>query len=443
MSYNAIICKINKIHKHPNADRLQLANIIGYQVIVSLEAKEEDLGIIFPDDGQLSQEYCQANDLIAYKDNDGNRKGGYFDQNRRVRAQKFRGEKSDAYFAPLESLSFTGYDINKLQVGDKFNTLNGFPICNKYINEKTRQGANSKKIKKNKKEKEFTKRFNQHIKNLFPEHFETDQFRHYADKIKSGSLITITNKQHGTSGRISYIPIIKKRNFFSNIFNYIFNGNSPKLEYDYVHGTRRVILTKENDDIFYKTDFRNDVLERFKGKLNKNEIVYFEIVGYCGDNKPIMPIVDTSKLKDKQFTKRFGKTMVYKYGCHNGFCDVYIYRMCVINQDGIIEELSWNRVKQRCEEMGMKYVFEIDHFLLDHTVDLKELVECYTDYMDIADPIDNSHVREGICIRVDDPNGRTKIYKSKTFIFKVLEGIVKDSGVEDMEEVESLLVEEN
>jgi len=124
MSYDCIVAKINRIYKHPNADKLQLANILGYQVVVSLESKEGDIGILFPDDGQLSLEYCKANDLIAYKDENGNRKGGYFDDNRRVRAQKFRGERSEAYFAPVDSLLFTGYDLSKLKIGDKFNELN-------------------------------------------------------------------------------------------------------------------------------------------------------------------------------------------------------------------------------------------------------------------------------------------------------------------------------
>jgi len=439
MTYNAIICEVNEVKPHPNADRIKLANIIGYQVIVGLNIKEHDIGILFPDDGQLSPEYCQANDLIAYEDENGNKSGGYFDNNRRVRAQKFRGEKSEAYFAPLSSVSFTGYDISKLKVGDRFSELNNISICNKYINEKTRHVAQSNK-KKTVKEKLFTKQFNAYLKNIFPEHFETSQFKQCSDKILPGSLITLTSKNHGTSGRVSYLPVIQKKKWYERVFDFITKNKDYKTAYDYVHGSRRVILTKDGcDDFYHNTDFRHYVLERFKGKLNKNEIAYFEICGFCASDRPIMSVVDTSKLKDKEFTKRFGKTMVYKYGCINGTCDIYVYRMAVINPDGVIEEMPWNRVKQRCSEMGIKHVVEIDQFILDDKTDLRSIVKYHVEEVDIADPIDDSHIKEGICIRVDDKNGRTKIYKEKTFIFKVLEGIAKDSDVEDMEEVESLL----
>lgn len=438
MSYNGIVTKIESVRSHTNADRLQIASILGYQVIVSLDAKQGDIGILFPDDGQLSMEYATANNLIAGVDENGNKTGGYFDHNRRVRAQKLRGEKSEAYFAPLESLSFTGYDISKLNVGDRFNTLNDIPICNKYITKAT-QEAGAKKNKKGKEEKQFTKKFNQHLKTLFPEHKETDQFKHYADKIPYGSNITITSKFHGTSGRVSYIPVITKLNWLQSIANKLFFGNKDHYHYDYVHGSRRVILTKDSDGGYYKgTDFRNKCLERFKNKLNKNEIVFFEIVGYTDTGASIMPTVNTEKMKDKEFTKRFGKNMTYKYGCIEGVCEIYVYRMAIVNPDGHLEEMPWSRVKQRCNEMGIKHVVEIDNFVYTDSVDLKEVVEHLTDGVDLAEGVDESHIREGVCIRVDSNDGKSNIYKNKCFVFKVLEGICKDTGVVDMEEVESI-----
>ena len=64
--YKAVVCKINEIRKHPNADRLQIATVAGgYEVIVDLDTKLEDLGVYFDTDGQLSDEFCKANDLYA------------------------------------------------------------------------------------------------------------------------------------------------------------------------------------------------------------------------------------------------------------------------------------------------------------------------------------------------------------------------------------------
>ena len=69
---------------------------------------------------------------------------------------------------------------------------------------------------------------------------------------------------------------------------------------------------------------------------------------------------------------------------------------------------------------------------------MSTFIEYLTEHKDVKDPIDNSHIREGICIRVDSPNGKTKIYKNKLFLFCLLEGIVKDTGIADMEEGEDL-----
>ena len=51
--------------------------------------------------------------------------------------------------------------------------------------------------------------------------------------------------------------------------------------------------------------------------------------------------------------------------------------------------------------------------------------------------IDPQHIREGIVVRIDS-GLINKSYKHKSFEFKVLEGIVKDAGIVDQEEVESL-----
>lgn len=799
--YNAIIAKIEKVYLHPNADKIQLAIILNSQVVVGLDAKEGDIVVYFESDGQLSEEYAKANDLIAYTNEAGEKKGGYFDKNRRIRCQKFRGEKSEAYCSSIESLTFTGYDITKLKVGDRFDTLNGIKICNKYITENTKKAQSIKTNKK--KESQFHKHFKQHVRNLFPEHIETNQWRHYSDSVEKGSLITITHKLHGTclinqtkiimedgstkninkvkigdcvlgyregkvvkskvltvfdngtnktswlnfkfsrigcghgntfgaiictpehpiysfskeayieaqnitqgeevgllladknlyttyrqliigkllgdghllqndtsakiefshkkdhidyihwmlcnlgdlanpklsyrtsgygtemvraatrynkfikyefgdwinknsiperiikeidplalavwymddgslahndsqedraciaicsisedklyiiekifekfgitpvfyyalkywrlrlnkdeaskffelicsyvpevmqyklpkeyrgrykeisclksqtdyiikkvkfiekkyicpkkikskkwdietethnffangllvhnSGRISYIPVPIKLNFFQKVLNKLFFGGREHHNYKHIQGTRRVIKYNygdgEGDGGYYGADaFRDKISDSIKTAMNKNEIIYFEIVGYTDTGSPIMGSVDTTKLKDKEFTKRFGQTMTYKYGCLQGECEAYVYRIAVVNPDGITEELPWDKVKRRCREMGINHVPEIATFIFNGDKEnLKAYIDKLTDAEDIADSIDASHIREGICIRIDKPNGKMEVLKSKTFHFRVLEGIIKDSGVADAEEAEDIKTEE-
>ena len=110
MSYLAVISKLNDIRKHPNADRLNIAICSnGYQVLIGLEHKEGELGVLFTDDGQLSLEFCVANNLIKNVDPEtGKNLGGLFDNRRRIQCQKIRGEKSEAFWIPLDSLIKVG-----------------------------------------------------------------------------------------------------------------------------------------------------------------------------------------------------------------------------------------------------------------------------------------------------------------------------------------------
>jgi hypothetical protein len=49
--------------------------------------------------------------------------------------------------------------------------------------------------------------------------------------------------------------------------------------------------------------------------------------------------------------------------------------------------------------------------------------------------LDARHIKEGVCVRIEGGiNNQT--FKFKSFEFKVLEGIIKDSGVIDAEEAQ-------
>ena len=75
--YNAVVCALTNLRPHPNADRLLIAMAAGYQVIVGLEAKEGDIGILFPEGGRLSHEMLMANNLYRKNPATGQPMGGY------------------------------------------------------------------------------------------------------------------------------------------------------------------------------------------------------------------------------------------------------------------------------------------------------------------------------------------------------------------------------
>jgi hypothetical protein len=70
----------------------------------------------------------------------------------------------------------------------------------------------------------------------------------------------------------------------------------------------------------------------------------------------------------------------------------------------------------------------------DRTVSetFSKLVEAYGSG---ASVLDASHIKEGVCVRIEG-GINNKTYKFKSFEFKVLEGIIKDSGVVDAEEAQ-------
>ena len=196
------VVKIAELNPHSNADRLQIATIFGASVIVGLDVKVGDLGVYFPIDLQLSEEYCAQNNLVRKKDENGNNIGGYLEPDKRnIRAMKLRGEKSEGLFMPLESLAYTGE--TKFEVGQKIEILNGHEICRKYI-PKGNSGV------PHVKDGNRTRKRSVPIAPLFAEHADTEQLAYNLDAFRPGDLVEITLKMHGTSGRTGYLPKFQK-----------------------------------------------------------------------------------------------------------------------------------------------------------------------------------------------------------------------------------------
>ena len=196
----AIVTKIT-VHPHPNADRLKLGYCFGNQLIVGLDTNDGDLGLFFPAGLQLSREFAEANDLIRRKDENGKPTGGMFDDNRKVRCQKFRGEKSEGFFAPLSYLQSMGIDTSPLRENDCFDSLQGKEICRKFISKETRSSINKAKKTGKRGETEF-----------FKQHFDTPQFRMNSKAFRKGDLITISCKLHGCAHKGTLINTLEYGN---------------------------------------------------------------------------------------------------------------------------------------------------------------------------------------------------------------------------------------
>ena len=474
MAYTAFITRIKNMRHHPNADRLQMGECFGNTVIVSLEYEDNQLGIYFPSDGQVSVAFAAANNLLRKKDENGNNIGGYMDPDKRnITAIKLRGEKSDGLFLPLKSLETFG-DIATLREGDRIDNFNGHEICCKYIPRRNvRHGHVSNGNK--------TRNKKVNIAPLFTEHADTEQLAYNLAAFKPGDEIEITLKMHGTSQRTAHLPVFKgyKRTFWDKLFR---REGTPIYDWGYVSGTRRTVLENFEGGYYGSNEFREAHSKFFDGKLWKGEEIYYEVVGFTHTGAPIMATAENKKLNDKEFINQYGKTTTFAYGCspigkvfspnieyfegniEAGIVaeydvpqsDIYVYRMTMTNEDGDVVEYTPDFMRYRCEQMGVKTVPVMDKFCIPEErlmqesengmpvwvpVNPGEYVKGIAEqYYDGPDPIGKTHVREGVVVRILN---RPKFcaYKHQNWSFKALEGIVKvEAEAPDMEEAQDEVV---
>ena len=467
MAYTAFITRIKNLRPHPNADRLQMGECFGNTVIVSLEYEDNQLGVYFPSDGQVSTAFAEANNLIRKKDENGNNIGGYMDPDKRnITAIKLRGEKSDGLFLPLKSLETFG-DITTLREGDRIDNFNGYEICCKYVpfkRERTAAGGAGKRIKR---------RAKRSIAPLFYEHMDTEQLAYNLAAFKPGDEIEITLKMHGTSQRTAHTKVLKEYCGPNMAFNIIQrkgifklfkptdkmidwaeNKLTPIYDWGYISGTRRTVLEDFEGGYYGSNEFREAHSKFFEGKLWKGEEVYYEVVGFTHTGAPIMASCDNKKLNDKEFVKQYGKTTTFSYGCApdgvntaDGVTpqsDIYVYRMTMTNEDGDVVEYTPDFMRYRCEQMGVKTVpvffrgiLPENNFEGDVVRDTAERVRLLAEtYYDGPDPIGKTHVREGVVVRILN-RPKFCVYKHKNWSFKALEGIVKvEAEAPDMEEAD-------
>ena len=256
---------------------------------------------------------------------------------------------------------------------------------------------------------------------------------------------------HNTSGRVGFVISERDMTLKEKIAKWFGIDVNTRI-WKYLNGTRRVVIEESSGTQFHDPTIRDKAFKLFKDKLRKGETVYFEIVGYESTGASIMPSVSTEKLNDKEFTKKYGKVMPFSYGCNPKESEVYVYRITFANEDGQVIDYCWDDVIKRCNELEVKHVPELLRITFD---EIAEEIKAQTGEDSVDDrsvqarffeiveelakgpsTVDSSHIREGICVKIDNGGLNNRTYKHKSFEFKFLEGIIKDSGVVDQEEAE-------
>lgn len=410
-NYAATVVRLGKMQKLDNCDNVVTVNIFGYNVIVGKDSEEGQLGIFFPAEVQLSDEFCKMNNLYRHSENNADsEKKGYIEDNRRVRAVKFRGHASNGFFMPMDSLIAMGLDITKLEEGNVFDELEGKEICKKY--EVQRRESREQKQQQAKKSRVD--------KMHMPEHIDTTQLGRNAHLLKHNDRIVVTQKLHGTSIRIGNVLVERKLSGFERFLQMV-GVKIQTHEYDYVYGSRKVIKDANNKDQmhYYESDVWTTEGAKLKGCLPEGYVLYGELVGYTSSGKAIQE--------------------GYTYEHAVGECTLYVYRVAYINERGYMADLSWEQVRQFCDERGIKHVPEIlsgpwqegaEKDIADDLLD-KNYSKDSGATKDYMVPLPEGTVDEGVCIRRDDMV--PLILKAKSPKFYEHETKLNDKGHLDIE----------
>ncbi|MEA9983666.1 RNA ligase family protein [Subtercola sp. RTI3] len=288
--------------------------------------------VFFSAESQLSLRYAYENSLHRHSDRNVDKDlTGYLEDNRRVKALKFRGHQSDSLLMPLSSLAYLGISLGDLKPGDTFDQINGHEICTKYLVKQ----PGVQRIDKN-----STRTFSRIDSKFMPEHYDTDNYFRNAGAIADETEVIVTQKLHGTSIRIGNTVVRHQLGWKDRLAKRL-GVRVAETGYAHVYGSRKVIkdANNPNQNHFYATDLWSEVGSRFDDLVPENFLVYGEVVGWTKDGAPIQKNY-TYNLPDRQ-------------------SEMYVYRVAVITNQGRVVDLGWDQVKTFCTESGLKYVPEL------------------------------------------------------------------------------------
>lgn len=247
------VVSIKEVNPHPNADRLDLATIDGWQCVTQRGAyKAGDLAVYIPIDSILP---AAVETTLFGPD------AKVKLSKSRVRTIKLRGAISQGMLAPCSELKVPeklGYDCTK-DLG-----------ITKYEPEEVPEHMSNGPNKQGKPRKKNP---------FFKEYGGLDNFKHYPDVFKPGEEVIITEKIHGTNFRCGWVPsnadtVLKKiKKFF---------GLLPK--YEFVFGSNKVQLQNK---LFHKGYYTTNVYAAAVEKYNLRDkleffpdtVIYGEIYG--------------------------------------------------------------------------------------------------------------------------------------------------------------------
>ncbi len=329
------VVSIKNVIPHPNADRLDLCEIAGWQCVSQRgNYKAGDLAVYIPIDSVLPDAverklFGPDSKIKLHKS--------------RVKSIKIRGSVSQGMLAPCDELgvpSKEGYDcttelgITKYEPPETPSHLGGGA-----------QGKGKKPPKKNP---------------LFKEYGGLDNFKNYPDLFAEGEQVIITEKIHGTNFRFGWVPaaadtLTKK---VKKLF-----GALP--EYEFVFGSNKVQLHNRVSS----TSAFGKLKVKLLGWIPIKAIRTLAYQGYYEQNgagnvyEEAVQKYDLKKRTENHkglvfYGEIYGSSVQkdYNYGCVEGERKLVLFDVMGVEKDGTTYFYSHNPAEEIIRDIGLPLV---------------------------------------------------------------------------------------
>lgn len=426
-NYCATVVRLDKFVDLANCDNVKGAIIYGQQVIVGKDAQEGDLGLFFPGECQIDEQFLFYNNLYDHENlNADQTKKGYFEDNGRVKVKKFRGHRSEGFFAPISFLNYFGAGkelLEHLREGVSFNEIDDEVVCRKYVR-KVNPAPLFKNSKLGVKRKSYADMI---VDGQFNFHYDTANLRRSLDTIRPRQVFSVSQKFHGSSAIIGRLLIKPELLWYEKILHWF--GVEIPSSYGTVWASRNVIKGVNKpiakDGGYYGEDIWGVWAQQIGPKLPDGFTVYGEIVGWTPGGREIQK--------------------GYTYGLPKGQSEFYCYRVTHTNAAGYTIELTTPQVVEFCERLGIKtvpiisqYVSFVSEVVEDFEAQRDAFVKYLeTNYVDVKCKWNPGLPAEGVVLKLEGLN-KSRALKLKSFEFLALESKNLDKGVPDLEEEQQL-----
>ena len=343
INYAALVIEVPTPVKLPNSDKLYGIGVAGIEVVVDSSWLERvgEKAVLFPAEAQLSHPLAAYANLYRHAElNDDPEEVGYLEDNRRIRPLKLRGNMSKGLILPLEKVAaVAGAFPEDFEVGQSFDTVNGVEISRKYVLP-VKGGAMTKEQAK------LARAFKRVDEKVFPMHIDTEMYERNEGHVEDTDIVIVTQKLHGTSVRFGNVPVKVQHTFWERLAKKL-GIRVREIEYDLIAGSRKVIKDPKSttQNHFYATDLWGATAAEYGRDLPKGFMVFGELVGFTDDGAPIQ--------KGYTYEALQGGGEVYRNR------DLYVYRVAIVNEDGVLRDLSWDQVKKFAYAYGMKHTPEL------------------------------------------------------------------------------------